>query len=41
MTKLICKSALGALCVAMATAAVAGEATIYSRSGFQGRAPQP
>ena len=38
MTKLICKSTLGALCVAMATAAVAGEATIYSRSGFQGRA---
>jgi hypothetical protein len=38
MTKLICKSALGALCVAMATAAAAGEATIYSRSGFQGHA---
>ena len=36
MTKL-CKSAL-ALCVAAAaTAAVAGEATIFSRSGFEGR----
>jgi hypothetical protein len=29
---------LAALCVAAATAAVAGEATIYSRSGFEGRA---
>jgi hypothetical protein len=38
MTKLILKSTLGALCLAAATAAVAGEATIYSRSGFQGRA---
>ena len=38
MIKVIRKSALGALCLAMATAAVAGEATIYSRSGFQGRA---
>ena len=32
------KLALGTLCVAAATAAVAGEATIYSRSGFEGRA---
>ena len=38
MTKLILKATLGALFAAMATAAVAGQATIYSRSGFQGNA---
>ena len=37
MTRLL-KATLGTLCVAAATAAVAGEATIYSRSGFEGRA---
>lgn len=37
MTRLL-KAALGTLCVAAAATAVAGEATIYSRSGFEGRA---
>jgi hypothetical protein len=38
MTRFSCKVALGTLCAAVATAAAAGQATIYSDRGFQGRA---
>lgn len=38
MTKLTRLTALGAACLAMSAAAVAGEATIFSRSHFEGRA---
>lgn len=38
MTMLICRTAVAAFGVAMATAAAAGEATIYSERGFNGRA---
>ena len=38
MTKPFSASALGAICLVLATAAAATEATIYSRSHFEGRA---
>ena len=38
MTKPFSATALGAICLALATAAAATEATIYSRSHFEGRA---
>ena len=38
MTKLTSISALGVICATLTTVAVAGEATIYSRSHFEGRA---